>query len=231
VHVVVPKGARLLPVPGVEVEVHQARAFPEDWVRLVDDLPVTFGEKAVVDAATFADDEFTAARILVAGVQQLRQSPATFRELLLAAPRARHRRLLLLLAGDLEGGAQALSEVEFLRFCRRHGFPRPRLQVRLDSQGRRRYLDAQFRAADGSLFMVEIDGGIHLKLEVRARDTIKDNDAVIARQTVLRYASVSIYTDHPDAVRQIGTLLSRGSSAPQAARAACGADRFGHPGG
>ena len=55
--------------------------------------------------------------------------------------------------------------------------------------------------------MVEIDGGVHLKLEVRARDTIKDNDAVIAAQRVLRYVSVSIYTDHPDAVRQIGTLL------------------------
>jgi len=225
VHVVVPKGARVLPVPGVWVEVHQFRAFPKDCIRLVDHLPVTYGARAVVDAATFADDVFTATRILVAGVQQLRYSATEFRELLLAAPRARHRRVLLLLAGDLEGGAHALSEVDFLKFCKRHRFPRPQLQARLDSHGRRRYLDAKFINADGDPFMVEIDGGVHLKLEVRERDTIKDNDAVISQHRVLRYVSVSIHTDHPDAIRQIRTMLDGRRSASGAARATCAADR------
>jgi len=119
----------------------------------------------------------------------------------------RHRRSLRLLLIDLEGGAQALSEVEFLRFCRRHGFPAPRCQARLDSNGRRRYLDAEFRRRSGRPLRVEIDGGIHLKLAIRARDTIKDNDAHIAGQLVLRYTSFSIYTDDPDVVRQIRAAL------------------------
>ena len=113
------------------------------------------------------------------------------------------RRLLLLLCNDLEGGAQALSEIEFLRFCVRHGLPRPTLQVRHDSAGRRRYLDATFRRRDSSVFHVEVDGGIHLKLEVRSKDDIKDNDAKLDRKLVLRYTSFAIYTDQPDAVRQI----------------------------
>ena len=78
----------------------------------------------------------------------------------------------------------------------------------MDRLGRRRYLDAEFRRDDGEPFRVEVDGGIHLKLAVRAKDTIKDNDAHIAGQLVLRYASISIYTDDPDAVRQIGQALA-----------------------
>jgi hypothetical protein len=119
----------------------------------------------------------------------------------------RHRRTLLLLINDLEGGAQALSEVEFLAFCRRHRFPRPKLQSQLDSGGRRRYLDAEFRRRDGSVFRVEVDGGVHLSLTVRWRDTAKDNDAGLDGQLVLRYPSVAIYTDDPVAVRQIRRAL------------------------
>lgn len=78
----------------------------------------------------------------------------------------------------------------------------------MDTQGRRRYLDAEFKRRSLPPLRVEIDGGVHLKLAVRAKDTIKDNDAHIAGKLVLRYASISIYTDDPDAVRQIGEALA-----------------------
>ena len=77
----------------------------------------------------------------------------------------------------------------------------------MDSLGRRRYLDAELRSRRGRLVRIEVDGGIHLKLEVRARDTIKDNDAHLDGQLVLRYTSYSIYTDDPDVVRQIRRAL------------------------
>jgi len=77
---------------------------------------------------------------------------------LACAGRVRHKRMLVALCRDLVGGAQALSEVEFLAFCRRHGLPRPELQVRLDTAGRRRYLDAMFRLTSGRVVRVEIDG-------------------------------------------------------------------------
>ena len=208
VHVLVPDGRRVLPVPGVDVVVHPCRQFPDEAIRLFDDLRATPTSRAVVDAAAWAADEKTAARLLVAGVQQLRIYPTLLKDEVLARKTLRRRRLLLLLCNDLEGGAQALSEVEFLAFCRRHGFPRPRLQVRMDANGRRRYLDATFTRPDGSEFGVEIDGGIHLQLKVKARDDLKDNYAKLDRRLILRFASVLIYMDNPEAVAQIRRALT-----------------------
>lgn len=208
IHVLVPRGRRPLGVPGVRIKVHESRRFPEsDQLRTYEDLPITTLARAALDAAVWSRDVHLAWRVAVAPVQARRLRPEHIRAELDGAGQVRHRRSLSLLLGDLEGGAQALSEVEFLRFCRRHGFPRPKCQGRLDSNGRRRYLDAQFRRRSGRILRVEIDGGIHLKLQVRARDTIKDNDAHIAGQLVLRYASISIYTNDPDAVRQIREAL------------------------
>jgi hypothetical protein len=209
VHVLVPRGDRVLAVPGVRVKVHESRRFPAvDEIARRDGLPITSLARAAVDAAVWSRDVRRAWRLAVAPVQAHRLRPQEIRGELEMAGRVRHRRSLQLLLVDLEGGAQALSEVEFLRFCRRHGFPPPKCQARLDSQGRRRYLDAEFRRRTGRPLRVEVDGGIHLKLAIRAKDTIKDNDAHIAGNLVLRYASISIYTDDPDAVRQITEALA-----------------------
>src|SRR3954454_23849614 len=93
---------------------------------------------------------------------------------------------------DIGGGAQAMCELEFLKFCRRHGFPEPTLQVRVDRQGRRRYLDAEFRRPGRQPVRVEIDGGVHLTLTQRWLDTRNDNDAAIDGDLVLRFPSVAI---------------------------------------
>ena len=207
IHVLVPFGRRVLLVPGVEIVVHPQRRFPADDIRLLNNLRTTLPDRALVDAATWEADQMTAARLVVAGIQQLRIPPALIKAELLVRKTSRHRRVLMLLANDLEGGAQALSEVEFLAFCRRHGFPRPSLQTRLDSGGRRRYLDATFRRPDGRMFGVEVDGGVHLQLKTRARDDLKDNHAKLDRRLVLRFASVLIYTDDPEAVQQIRRAL------------------------
>jgi len=209
IQLLVPRGARPLTIPGVRVKVHELRRFPAvEELTSRDGLPITSLSRAAVDAAVWSRDVRRAWRVLVAPVQARRLRPAEIRAELERAGKVRHRQSLGLLLADLEGGAQALSEVEFLRFCRRHGFPRPRCQARLDSAGRRRCLDAEFRSRSGRPVRAEIDGGIHLKLEVRARDTIKDNDLHVDGELVLRYASISIYTDDPDAVRQIRAALN-----------------------
>jgi hypothetical protein len=207
VHIVVRRGARVLPVPGVTVSVHESRRFEAGHIRERRGLLVTSPARAVMDAAVWSKESRTAARIMVAAVQQRRVSARDLSAELLAAGFVRHRKALLLLLQDLEGGAEALSEVEFLAFCRRHGLPRPRLQYRLDSAGRRRYLDAVFVGPGGVLIRVEIDGGIHLTLTARWRDTAKDNDAALDGATVLRFPSVAIYTDDPRAVAQLRRAL------------------------
>lgn len=208
VHVLVVRGAKVMAVDGVEAAVHESRRFsPADIVR-GPLAPVTRLARCVVDAAVWTADLWTSYRILVAPVQQRRETAEVLRRELLAAGRVRHRRPLLSLANDLCGGADALSEVEFLRFCRRHFLPRPVCQRRMDSSGRWRYLDATFiRPSDGKPIGVEVDGGIHLQLSVRNEDTIKDNDASIDGRLVLRYASAGIYANDPRIVHQLRRAL------------------------
>lgn len=167
VHVVVPRGSRLLELPGIDVVVHESRRFDAGDVRFLGHPPRVAAARALVDAAAWSASDRRAARIVVAGVQQRLVTVSLLASELDGVGRVRHCRMLRLLLNDLAGGAQALSEVEFLRFCRRNGFPRPELNVRFDARGRRRYLDAKFRRPDGRIETVEIDGGVHLSLTQR----------------------------------------------------------------
>jgi hypothetical protein len=144
---------------------------------------------------------------VVAPVQQRHSTASRLYDELLIAGMVRHRRILAHFLGDLAGGAEALSEVEFLRWCRRHGFPEPTMNVRVDTSGRRRYLDAQFLRPDGRVVDVEIDGGVHLTLTTRWMDTAKDNDATLAGRLSLRFPSVALYVDDPRAVAQLRRAL------------------------
>lgn len=207
VHMVVTRGTRVLPLPGVDVVVHESRRFSgEDVVVRAGRPPVTRLERSTVDAAAWSVSPLLASRLLVAPVQQRLCPPSRLVAELALAGQIRHGRLLRRLAADLDGGAQALSEVEFVRWCRRHGLPRPELQVRLDRRGRRRYLDARFRH-NGRVVLVEIDGGVHLSLASRWEDTAKDNDAVLDGLTSLRFPSVAIYRDDPRALEQLRRAL------------------------
>jgi hypothetical protein len=203
VHVLVPRGGHVLSVDGVDVVVHESRRFTADDVVRGPGPQLTRLPRSTVDAAVWSRDVWTAYRIFVAPVQQRRALATELRDELLTAGHVRHRRRLIPFAHDLCGGAQALSEVEFLRFCRRHQLPKPECQRRMDAAGRWRYLDATFARGDGTFLRVEIDGGIHLSLAVRSRDTIKDNEAALTGRLVLRYASAAIYADDPLAVDQI----------------------------
>jgi hypothetical protein len=202
-------GARVLRVPGVTSVVHESRRFTVDDIRYGGAPPSTSLERSTIDAAAWSAHAITASRIVVAPVQQRLMLPGILIAELQRVGLVRHRRLLWNLLCDLHGGAQALSEVEFIRWCRRHNFPRPRLQIRVDADGYRRYLDAVFRTADGEVVYVEIDGGIHLTLATRWADTAKDNDAALAGQVTLRFPSVAIHTDDPRAVEQLRRALAR----------------------
>jgi hypothetical protein len=206
IHILVRRGARVSPLPPVKLVVHESRRF--DAVDVLPRLPpITTVERATIDAAVWSLDVKTATRVICAPVQQRLTTPGRIGEELTAAGQVKFRGILLPFIADLEGGAEALSEVAFLRWCRRHGFPKPHTRVRYDHAGRRRYLDATFRTADGRTLFVEIDGGIHLTLTTRWLDTAKDNDAVIANQKTLRFPSIAIYADDPRAIAQLRAAL------------------------
>lgn len=59
-----------------------------------------------------------------------------------------------------------MAERDVLTMCDSFGIPRPdRQTARVDSAGRRRYTDAEWRLADGRVVVLEVDGGFHMHAE------------------------------------------------------------------
>ena len=103
-----------------------------------------------------------------------------------ANQRLRRRALIRETLGDIAGGAQALSELDFSRLVvRAHRLPEPERQVRRkDSSGRNRYLDVVW---EREKLVVEIDGAQHADPLHGWDDMSRDNDLVIDGYRVLRF--------------------------------------------
>ena len=207
VHLLVRRGARVTPVPGIPLKVHESRRFDAEDIHLARRPPQVRLERAVIDAAAWSTRPRTACGIVAASVQQRLARVPELSAALDAAGKVRHRRILEAALRDIEGGAHAVSEMDFLRFCRRHRFPRPRLQVRVDGGQRRRYLDAVFIRPDGREIGVEIDGGLHLVVATYWQDMSRLNDMVVGGRRTLRFPSAAIYADDPVAVAQLRSAL------------------------
>ena len=194
VHVLAPGGTRLRRDCPVEVRLHLSSHWPDVPTRagtIVHALP----EALLRAAATFASAR-PACGILAAAVQQHLTRPVALRDALARAPRVRHRAALLAAVGDIAQGSAALSEIDFVRLCRSFGLPVPERQaVRRDSSGRRRYLDAAWRRADGRLVVVEVDGALHLAASRRWADQLRQNELTLSDAIVLRFPSVVVRTD------------------------------------
>jgi hypothetical protein len=213
IEVLVPRGAAVPAGLGLPVKVHESRRFGPSDIHVGRALPQVRVERALVDAAVWSARPRTACGVLAAGVQQRLTTPAKLLTELDVAGAVRHRRLLAAALVDIAGGAQAVSEIDFLRFCRRNGLPRPELQVvRRDAAGRRRYLDATLRGRDGLPVRVEIDGALHLVVQTYWDDMARGNDLVIGREQVLRFPSYVIYADDAVALDQLRRALGLSES-------------------
>ena len=78
---------------------------------------------------------------------------------------------------DLAGGASSSNELAFLRLCRRHSLPTPRMQTR--RVGGTRRTDAEFRLPNGRTLIVEIDGIGHLDVSQWQSDITRHNELAL----------------------------------------------------
>jgi hypothetical protein len=215
IEIVVPKGVLVPPGLGLDVKVHESRRFSVEHLHVGRSIPSVRIERALIDGAVWSRSPRTACGFLAAGVQQRLTVASRLIDELDAAGAVRHRSLLRRALVDIDGGAQAMSEIDFLRFCRRNGLPVPVLQVvRLDGSGRRRYLDATFRRADGSLLRVEIDGALHLVVRTYWDDMFRTNDLVIGNERVIRLPSFVVHANDPAALDQLRRALHLSVSQP-----------------
>ncbi|MFN2560049.1 MAG: hypothetical protein ABR571_01970 [Jatrophihabitans sp.] len=204
-YVLAPAGTRLpqLPIPLV---LYRARRL--DPAALHRNLRCQRIEPAVTLAARDLPNARTACGLVAAVVQQRLTTVPLLRCAVDAAPTARHHRALLLALDDIEMGAHALSEIDFVRLCRRNGLPGPALQqVRRERSGRRRYLDAEWTLPGGRRVVVEVDGAVHLAPRRWFDDQLRQNELSLAGALVLRYPSVVVRTEEPLVADQLRRAL------------------------
>ena len=183
-HVLAPAGTRLRAGCPVPVRLHLHLHGPTTVVEK------RGGVHALPGALLIAASTFTAPRpacgLLAAAVQQRLARPAALRAALDRSPRVRHRATMRAAVADIMQGAEALSEIDFARLCRHAGLPEPERQdVRPEPSGRRRYLDAVWRRADGRLVVVEVDGALHLIVTTWWNDQLRQNELVLADALLL----------------------------------------------
>ncbi len=203
-HVLVPADRRVrtlprrLPIDMPGVVVHRTTVLPEAHLQLARP-PRTTTARAVVDGASWARSLRDAQLGLASACQQRRVLPEEIEAVLDVLPRARRRGLLRQTVADIAGGAEALSELDFLALCRRHRLPRPDLhERRTDQTGRVRWLDAYWREWR---LHVEIDGAHHMDVRQWAEDMRRQNDIWTTGDRILRFPAWLVRT-HPDEVAE-----------------------------
>jgi very-short-patch-repair endonuclease len=168
--------------------------------------PRTTLARSAIDAAAWASHDREARAILAASCQQGRADPAEIRAVLAELPRVNRRKLIDDMIADIEGGADALSESDFLALCRRHHLPCPTLsRRRRDADGRLRFIDAYWPE---HRLQVEIDGAHHMDARHWAADMLRQNQIWIAGDRILRFPSWLLRTDPASVATQLRAALT-----------------------
>lgn len=152
--------------------------------------------RAALDASSWARSDREATMILTSTVQQRLVTAESLNRELGRQTRRRRAGCIRDVLIDVTGGATSSNEVAFLRQCRRHGLPVPRMQT-LRVGGRRR-TDAEFTLPGGRLLIVEIDGIGHLDVGSWQQDITRHNELAISTGAlILRVTGWEVRND-PD---------------------------------
>ena len=162
--------------------------------------------RAIVDAASWARTDEQARVLIAAACQQRLVLPDELLSTVDTLPRAPRRRLVIETAHDVAGGAQALSEVDLLRLCRRSRLPRPELQEkRVDADGRTRYLDAYW--PEWRLH-AEVDGAHHMDARHWEADLRRQNAVWLAGERILRFTAGQVRRRPDEVAAQLRAALA-----------------------
>jgi hypothetical protein len=206
IHVLAPAGTRPPATAQLPIRLHRATNWSAVACHPV--RPLHQLGPAIVLAAASCSDVRSACGLLAAAVQQRLISVADLRAALDPVPKARHRHALEAALDDIAQGAHALSEIDFVRLCRRHRLPAPRQQmVRIDDTGRRRYFDATWVRHDGRLVVVEVDGALHLRVQQWREDQLRQNDVALDGALFLRYPSFVVRHEQDVVANQLRRAL------------------------
>ncbi len=185
IHLIVVRGSKPAPLPGVVV--HESRRLSTDDVLVGMGPPRTSPARSAIDAGAWQPFPRFAGLVVSAVIQQRLAPVDRVRRELDEVGRIRHRAYMRLAAEAAGGGSHTLGEQDLLRACRRFGIVPPGRQVRRrDSSGRVRYLDAEWKLSNGEIVVLEVDGAHHMQVEHWASDMRRERAIVVSRRRVLR---------------------------------------------
>jgi very-short-patch-repair endonuclease len=198
--------------PPANVVVHRTRNLPPEDVYRLGRPPCTTAARAVVDAAAWAGSEREAATVIAMAFQQRLVGLGEIEAVLARTPNIRRHRLIRTTSADAAGGAHSLAELDVVRLLRGARLPLPtRQHVRVDRDGRRRYLDLYF---EPWRLHVEIDGGHHADPRQAWADMERQNAVWASGDRVLRFPSWLVRERPTTVVAAIRAALVAGGWRP-----------------
>ena len=169
-------------------------------VRGVGTLPVCRVEPAVLLFAAYERSARTAQGVLAAVVQQRVSAPDDLRGWIPRLRPLRRSKLFQRVLLDIEGGAQSLAEIDVRRMCRETAIPRPdRQRPRRDRNGVNRFTDCEWHLRDGTVVVLEVDGGFHAEVE-HYDDDMKRQRKLTTRQRIILRCGARELRDDPHSV-------------------------------
>lgn len=160
-------------------------------------------------AAEWAPTSRSAEWRLATAVQRGLVAPSDVRALLRARDDVGRAALIATVLDDVELGAHALGELDFLKLCRDFDIPEPdELQVAVRVESGMRYLDFRYRRPK---VRGEIDGAQHRWVDVWEADLLRGNDLALAQrgsdEIQLRWSGSQVRHDRAIVARQLRQAL------------------------
>ena len=164
------------------------------------ELPLCRVEPAALLWAAYERSARSAQGLLAAVVQQRLTTAADLMDELGQLTPLRRSRVFRAALADVAGGAQSLAEIDVKRMCRTSGLPQPRRQVnRKDAAGRRRFTDCEWVLADGTVLVLEVDGGFHMEVEHWEDDLARQRRLTAPGRLIVRCTAREL-RDEPEMV-------------------------------
>lgn len=196
IHLLAPYGYRKrTPPAGLTCVTHYSVELTDADVHPARQPRRTRVARSLVDAAAWMPTDRGAMAVLAAGVQQRLVRADNLRQVTEGAGTLHRRKLILATLLDIEGGSQALSELDFIRqVVRAFRLPEPSRQAaRRDTAGRRRWTDVMW---DEYKVVAEIDGSQHTEDPFqRWDDMARDIDLSLDGYLTLRFPAWLVRRD------------------------------------
>ena len=188
---------------------HYARALTDQDVHPLRQPRRTRIARSLVDAAAWMPTDRGSMAVLAAGVQQGLVRVDDLRLVAVRIETLNHRKLIIEALGDIAGGSQALSELDFIRLVvRACDLPQPSRQVaRRDARGRRRWSDVMW---DEYKIVAEIDGAQHTEDPLQRWDDMeRDIDLGLDGYLTLRFPAWLVRANPEYVARRILEALCK----------------------